>query len=53
MNTVSGKVDEIFVTEGQKVEIGDKILKIDSFQLELQIAQLESVINIYKVLMYQ
>lgn len=48
MNTVSGKVKSLNVTEGQKVQEGDVILVIDSFETELQIAQLQAVVDLYK-----
>ncbi len=47
MNTVSGKVKSLNVTEGQEVEEGDVILVIDSFETELQIAQLQAIVDLY------
>ncbi len=47
MNTVSGKVKTLNVAEGQKVEEGDVILVLDSFETELQIAQIQAVVDLY------
>ncbi len=48
MNTVTGKIESIEVVEGQNVEEGDVILRIDSFQTELQIAQIEAITEMYQ-----
>ena len=47
MNSVSGKVKSINVIEGQQVEDGDVILVIDSFETELQIAQIQAMVDLY------
>ena len=44
MNSVAGDIKDIYVEEGQEVDIGDTILEIDTFQVELQIEQLEGSI---------
>lgn len=47
MNSVSGEVKTINVVEGQKVSEGDVILTLDTFQTDLQIAQLQSMVDLY------
>lgn len=47
MNTVSGRVKSLNVIEGQQVDKGDVILVIDSFETELQIAQLQTMVDLY------
>lgn len=47
MNTVSGKVKTLNVSEGQEVKEGDVILQIDSFETELQIAQIQAIVDLY------
>lgn len=47
MNTVSGKVKSLNVSEGQEVKEGDIILQIDSFETELQIAQMQAMVELY------
>lgn len=48
MNSVAGEVESIVVKEGQVVESGDVILTIDSYQVRLQIAQLQTMVDIYE-----
>lgn len=48
MNTVSGKVKSLNVSEGQEVKEGDIILQIDSFETELQIAQIQAMVELYE-----
>ncbi|MBO4539487.1 MAG: biotin/lipoyl-binding protein [Clostridia bacterium] len=47
MNTVSGRVKIVAVKEGQVVSSGDLLIELDSYQTELQIAQIESVSALY------
>lgn len=47
MNSVSGEIASINVDEGQTVEQGDVLFEIDSFQTELQIAQLQAMVDLY------
>jgi multidrug efflux pump subunit AcrA (membrane-fusion protein) len=48
MNTVSGTIKDIRVTEGQLVEKGEILIEIDSFQTELQIAQIQAMVDFYQ-----
>lgn len=47
MNTVSGRIKNIAVEEGQSVSEGDLLIELDAYQTELQIAQIQSVVNLY------
>lgn len=47
MNSVAGEVKAIAVAEGQEVSEGDVILTLDTFQTELQIAQLQAMVDLY------
>ncbi|MBP3434080.1 MAG: HlyD family efflux transporter periplasmic adaptor subunit, partial [Clostridia bacterium] len=47
MNAVGGEVESISVVEGQAVKVGDTILTIDSYQVRLQIAQLQAMVDMY------
>lgn len=45
MNSVSGNIKNIYVEEGEELDIGDIILEIDAFQIDIQIEQLDGSIN--------
>lgn len=47
MNSVAGEVKTIEVAEGQEVSEGDVILTLDTFQTDLQIAQLQAMVDLY------
>ena len=47
MNRVGGAIKAVNIKEGKDVKIGDILFEIDSFQTELQIAQIESNISFY------
>lgn len=47
MNTVSGKIKNIAVKEGQAVSEGDLLIEIDSNQIDLQIAQIQAMVELY------
>ena len=47
MNSVAGEVKTIEVVEGQEVSEGDVILTLDTFQTDLQIAQLQAMVDLY------
>ena len=47
MNTVTGKIKNIAVKEGQAVSKGDLLIEIDTYQLDLQIAQIEDMTELY------
>ena len=47
MNSVSGKVKTLNVTEGQSVNEGDVIIVLDSFETELRIAQIQAMVDLY------
>lgn len=47
MNTVSGKIKSVNVTEGQRINKGDTILVLDSMETELQIVQLQAMVDLY------
>ena len=47
MNTVTGKIKNIAVKEGQAVSKGDLLIEIDTYQLDLQIAQIEDMAELY------
>lgn len=47
MNSVAGEVKTIEVAEGQEVSEGDVILTLDTFQTDLQIAQLQVMVDLY------
>ncbi|HEY8361616.1 MAG TPA: HlyD family efflux transporter periplasmic adaptor subunit [Tissierellaceae bacterium] len=44
MNSVSGNIKEIYKNEGDRVSKGEILLQLDTFQVDLQIRQLSSVI---------
>ena len=46
MNSVSGKVKTLNVTEGQSVNEGDVIIVLDSFETELRIAQIQAMVDL-------
>ncbi|MCM1367576.1 MAG: HlyD family secretion protein [Roseburia sp.] len=48
MNYASGAIESIEVSEGETVTEGDTLLVIDSFQAELQIEQVRSVVKLYQ-----
>lgn len=48
MNYASGAIKSIEADEGQAVSKGDTLLVIDSFQAELQIEQIKSVVKLYQ-----
>lgn len=47
MNSVSGKIKSICVSEGQQINEDDTILILDSMETELQIAQLQAMVDLY------
>ena len=47
MNSVAGEIKTIEVVEGQEVSEGDVILTLDTFQTDLQIAQLQAMVDLY------
>ena len=48
MNYTTGEIKKIYVKEGDKVNKGDKIIEIDSFQTDLQIKQIEELVLYYQ-----
>ena len=48
MTTVSGKIEKLYVSEGEQVDAGDEILAIDTIQVELQIQQIKDVVRVYQ-----
>ncbi len=44
----NAKVTEVFVTEGATVSTGDKILQLDTTEIDLQISQLQPYIDYYQ-----
>lgn len=48
MNYSTGEIKKIYVKEGDKVNKGDKIIEIDSFQTDLQIKQIEELVLYYQ-----
>ena len=48
MNYTTGEIKKIYVKEGDKVNTGDKIIEIDSFQTDLQIKQIEELVLYYQ-----
>lgn len=48
MNSVAGEIKTIEVTEGQTVAQGDIIVKLDTFQTDLQIAQIQAMVDLYQ-----
>ena len=48
MNYSTGEIIKIYVKEGDKVNKGDKIIEIDSFQTDLQIKQIEELVSYYQ-----
>ncbi len=47
MNSVAGEIKTIEVVEGQEVSEGDVILTLDTFEMDLQIAQLQAMVDLY------
>ena len=48
MNSISGKITDILVEEGQEINKGDVLLTLDDSQVRLQINQLKSVKEFYE-----
>jgi multidrug efflux pump subunit AcrA (membrane-fusion protein) len=49
MNAVSGAIKTLNVNEGQTVKSGDILCEIDSFQIEIQIQQMQTGIEYYEL----
>ncbi|MDR3021968.1 MAG: biotin/lipoyl-binding protein, partial [Clostridiales bacterium] len=47
MNRVSSNIDRIEVIAGQEVKQGDVLLKFNTFQVDLQIAQLQAMVDMF------
>ncbi|MDR1939608.1 MAG: HlyD family secretion protein [Clostridiales bacterium] len=47
MNKVSGNIDKINVYEGEHVKKGDVLIEINSFQVELQIVQIQANVDFF------
>lgn len=45
---INGKIEEIYVKDGQKVSLNQKILKIDNNKLKINLQELEYKYNIEK-----
>lgn len=46
--TYGGEIIDVYVTEGQYVELGDKILSLKSLEIEMQLIQIEKNLDAYK-----